>query len=563
MNREVNLENYLKIYCGRINEKYDFYEIYENIKRSVQKIWQHPRLDWFTDHGVEHSERIIFHLNRLSKDLLQDPNSGIPEYGLVPSEVFLLLASAWIHDVGMQDLTDLNGLSVDQMDDENAWDYVRKRHPQRSYDIVMDHAAGSQENNEFWLGIKPQPQIHAPLALISIGHGSEYFDDVAEYFRENLFDIQGKGQKIRGELLTALLLIADELDLHSSRAIFKENYPLSKVSKLHHYRHHYIQKAEVIIGYDGKPETDRTICITYRFPEANQDDHEWTENLQKWVKEKIKKEAQRTIAYLRKGFDGHFSWSDPLIVSEVKKALPREKKCMEKEIQHVLKSMLRKVIDWKDIIKELSEGFKKKEGAVVCLNATKDQGAELFVSFIEGIFCAISDHHPQIPLAILNFSLPVPKYHSLQDVIYEIEDQLGIPSSKQELKNDMFIDRLKSMEIFSLVILQGIDAAEPQLLEDIYKTIISKCEKNHQNFFLLITTATKIALLDCLKPYILPDKYEKKDIYEYFIELGNAEQIAMDKTEKCLQLLKQHQEPSALICIQIAKIINDDRVIVE
>ncbi|MCP4213299.1 MAG: hypothetical protein GY765_01525 [bacterium] len=104
------------------------------------------------------------------------------------------------------------------------------------------------KTDDFHLSLDTEYPIHAPLALICKGHGSDYFDEVVNYFADNSLDIDGKGTTIRGELLTALLLMADELDLHSSRAVFKKNYPLSKTSELHHYRHYYISKVEVLSG---------------------------------------------------------------------------------------------------------------------------------------------------------------------------------------------------------------------------------------------------------------------------------------------------------------------------
>ena len=67
MTRETNLETYLEEYGGT------YVEIYRDIKDAVQGIWQESRLAWYTDHGVKHSGRIIFHLNCLCSGLLRTP----------------------------------------------------------------------------------------------------------------------------------------------------------------------------------------------------------------------------------------------------------------------------------------------------------------------------------------------------------------------------------------------------------------------------------------------------------------------------------------------------------
>ena len=118
-----SLESYL--------QKYDSarFQIYENIKSACKKIWKNPRLGWYTDHGVEHSKRIVSILAQICDGLLQNPETQLPDYGLAPQEVFLLLSASWLHDIGMQDLKDLNDSTVDTLTGED-WNEVRKRHPQ-------------------------------------------------------------------------------------------------------------------------------------------------------------------------------------------------------------------------------------------------------------------------------------------------------------------------------------------------------------------------------------------------------------------------------------------------
>jgi hypothetical protein len=548
MKQVQELEVYLKTY-GK-----SYFDVLKNIKTALQKIWKKPRLDWFTDHGIEHSERIIFHLNRLCSGLLHNPESG-PKYGLQPVEVFLLLASAWLHDVGMQDLNDLN-LSVDMMNMDNAWDEVRKRHPQRSFDIIMEHATGCPESNEFWLGLDREPPIHSPLALICKAHGSDYYNDVIEYLGTNTFNIDGKGN-VRCELLASLLLMADELDLHSSRAVFKENYPLSKLSSLHHFRHHYIQSVEVCTGLDGTPETQRTICITFRFPETEEDEGEWCEYLKKWVGDKIEREAENTFPFIHKGFDGHFLWSRPLIKYDIQNAIKYEKKIMDKNIQYLLKANIQKVIDWKDISKNLSQRFKEKNGGVVCIRAGREQGIDLFISFIGNVFCSvINKSDPQNFLSVMNFSF-TSKYHSVQDIFGEISTNFGINNLAEDANIvDQFIDD----ENFYLIVLQSLDVADKKLIQDINDQFIRISKNTAKNILLLITASEEsedISLSSTTTVYNLPDKFETHEIEEYFVEMGNSKESAKEKTENYIKHMKIFPEQSSLECIQIVELINE------
>lgn len=188
MINEADLENYL----AQSNEE-DFKETYNFIKIAAKKIWKEPRLGWYTDHGPKHSERIIFHLNRLCAGLLSNPDKECQDYRLTVDEVFLLLSAAWLHDIGMQDLTNSRTHSVDSMDNED-WEEVRKEHPKKVYDMIMNPSTG-ERSNKFWIGIKPDSKFRAPLALICKGHGSSYFSDTVSEFKIILSILEGKGKK--------------------------------------------------------------------------------------------------------------------------------------------------------------------------------------------------------------------------------------------------------------------------------------------------------------------------------------------------------------------------------
>jgi hypothetical protein len=55
------------------------------------------------------------------------------------------------------------------------------------------------------------------------------------------------GRKVRGELLTALLMIADELDLQCKRIDFSDTakFDLSSYSQVHWFKHHYVDYVDV------------------------------------------------------------------------------------------------------------------------------------------------------------------------------------------------------------------------------------------------------------------------------------------------------------------------------
>lgn len=534
---ENDLESYLKKYGG------EYSSIYEDVKKCASKIWENPRLKWYTDHGVAHSERILFHLNSLCDGLVFDYRNGQPEYGLNYGEVFYLLCAVWLHDIGMQDLTDLNNLSVDQLT-EDDWTEVRDRHPARSFDIIMQHAVGTDERNEFWLGLKPEPYIHYPLALICKGHGSSHFDEAVAEISQLDEDLDGKGTKIRGALLMSLLLMADEADLHQSRADFGgPNLPLSDISKLHHFRHHYIQK--VAIRIPRHLETARIIKIQCAFPEP---DKKWTQDLKQWIGDKLKKEAERTFSYLHIGFNGHFTWPEKPAIIEDRKAGQYEKKKMESEIRHLLRMQVEKVIDWKVCVRELKRRFVEKDGGVVCLCADEHQGIDIFLSIIECVFCAVAENGSAI--SVLRFDPPY-EHHTFDDVLRDIDKQFGFSESSDW---DDLHSKIRGKDGFHMIVLQYLDESESNIRHEIVKNAVASCRAGNEHFLLLVNTSEK----DLSETFFeLPKRFEKSHFYEYFKETGNSETAASAKADKMMEILKEDVIMPATNCINIAKMLDE------
>ncbi len=67
------------------------------IREAVERIWSEDAIrivQYFTDHGIKHSERLAFYANELLK-----ANCGRP---ISSKEMYLLLAGIYLHDIGMQ-----------------------------------------------------------------------------------------------------------------------------------------------------------------------------------------------------------------------------------------------------------------------------------------------------------------------------------------------------------------------------------------------------------------------------------------------------------------------------
>ncbi|MDH5508592.1 MAG: hypothetical protein OEZ02_15325 [Anaerolineae bacterium] len=76
-----------------------------NVRDIAQEIWKTPKHKYYTDHSVDHSNRIISILDGLTSGIM---NSEAP---LSKNEIYILLAATYLHDIGMQNERYAGGVS--------------------------------------------------------------------------------------------------------------------------------------------------------------------------------------------------------------------------------------------------------------------------------------------------------------------------------------------------------------------------------------------------------------------------------------------------------------------
>ncbi|MBI3813494.1 MAG: HD domain-containing protein [Nitrospinae bacterium] len=225
------------------------YNSLTGIEKFCEDCWKDRLLPWFTNHNYEHSEEVIHLLGQILK-----PIENHSEF-LNENELFILLASAYLHDIGMQYLK-IEEKVIDSLTKED-YNLIRKRHAEESYNIIRKPVQKILERDDFHLP-KIEETYLPSIALVSKGHSTDFFDEAINEFKTNPHT--PKSRPMRGELLTALLLIADELDLQCKRVDFPETakFKLSPYSALHWYKHHYVEYVGIENG---------SIKITLKFPQ--------------------------------------------------------------------------------------------------------------------------------------------------------------------------------------------------------------------------------------------------------------------------------------------------------
>ena len=207
----------------------------EAIRAGVTRLWNengvNPPLVGFTPHGPEHSKAVEDLMHRLIPD--RESFTKLTE-----RERFCLLASAWVHDIGM-----IRGIHRD--DDKLSEEEIRTTHHKRSERFITNSH----------LKILVDPGDAPALSLLAYYHG-ENLEGCRRFFPVHNNDV------VRLSLIAAYLRLADALDITQSRSpmlnyaiCLAYNIPMS--SKLHWI------KSRLITGIDISP-VDHRIMVHFK-----------------------------------------------------------------------------------------------------------------------------------------------------------------------------------------------------------------------------------------------------------------------------------------------------------
>lgn len=224
------------------NENDDLYLLAMNVRKVVKPILERPRHLDYTDHSVSHSERVIEKLSKMTEGLMaRDP--------LSPVEAYILLAAAYLHDIGMQD--ELSG-SADLQ-------WMRDQHNKLGATRILESIEWFRTREPLAVPLFPDAEIGAIVAKVVEAHRG------AVDLSDPKYEPSPYGaQKIRPRLLAALLRFGDELDTDFRRAPL-DALALSDISPeslFHWYKCHYVKAVQI---------EDEYIEVWYRFPEGHTD----------------------------------------------------------------------------------------------------------------------------------------------------------------------------------------------------------------------------------------------------------------------------------------------------
>lgn len=191
----------------------------------------------YTSHDISHSERILEKFDSLIPDSLFEKMNSY--------ELYFLIASAYLHDIGMVNLPDFSEPEFGKLTEEGnriskkLQEIIRDRHHLRSETICI------KKYEEYSIGDYHQASI---IGRICKGHRKE--DLHGNLFRS---DDAYKAYPINVPLLASLLRNGDELDLTFERipyVVYKNSPPKDKISKEEWEKH--LEISGVIVDPDDK-----------------------------------------------------------------------------------------------------------------------------------------------------------------------------------------------------------------------------------------------------------------------------------------------------------------------
>ena len=204
-----DLEETLKAKPGGENLAHSLNNIKTKAKPLLSKIVE--TFPDYTSHDITHSERILVYLNLIIPDSLKERLNAY--------EIYFLVASAYLHDIGRVNFPEL--FKGEVFEEKEIRDYIGENHHLRSEEFIVKNFKD--------LAIEDKHQA-VIIGRICRGHRKENLHDKELFKPDKMY----KNYPINVPLLASFLRIADELDLTFERVplvIYEHVPPRDTISK--------------------------------------------------------------------------------------------------------------------------------------------------------------------------------------------------------------------------------------------------------------------------------------------------------------------------------------------
>jgi hypothetical protein len=210
----------------------------ENVRQAAARLWERPAHRHAVDHGPAHADRVVVLLGGLTEGLMTQSNQP-----LATEEIYVLLAAAHLHAIGLQD-------EQSEPDPDARW----TRYPELGAEMI--YRAVEMPEEVAHLGLTDDPGLLEMIALVVARHQE------IEYPSPDYDDFPLGGATVRPRLLTALLCLADGLDLDYRRVDLAQLrlMDLAPEVALDWWLHHFVSGVQVL---------DEYVRVGYRVPQGD------------------------------------------------------------------------------------------------------------------------------------------------------------------------------------------------------------------------------------------------------------------------------------------------------
>jgi hypothetical protein len=419
------------------------------VRISAEAIWDLPRLPWFTDHRAQrHSRRLIALLGEAT-DALQHT-----DHRLRRAELYVLLAACYLHDIGMQDIV-VGDKGWDELD-VTDYEAIRKRHPERGKEIIVTGAL-SPDRGALRVDLDDRPDYMQPIALVSQGHGSAFYEATLHEFDTKVW-APDDGRPVRGGLLTALLLMADELDVGSERASFPRGGHLSALSSLHHFLNHYVVLTTIGEGLTSKR---RQVRMAFEFPPDSDD---YRPDVRRYLVDKICSQARRTNPTVEVATDGELVWEERIAVAEQTDTMAVRRE-LEPSALHELRRQVRRsdLVGRDDLVRHVRAAIAACDPdsdpvRAISLTAPEDSDLDAICRWMAAETAAADGSYIEISF------LPqiATELAAIADELWRFAGEGPSDAAQDTPSLDPLVGALKRAGTCPVIVFRALEAAEPE-----------------------------------------------------------------------------------------------------
>jgi len=210
----------------------------EDKARDCLRFWQ-IHAPHYTDHGIDHCKTVETLLDEL---IPESARRNLNEY-----EVFILLGSVWLHDLGMM-----------KKEEGESDESVREKHHERCAEVILSEFSGILTGHEGVI-VADVCRGHRRIDLATL-------DETRTIHHKDLGD-----QKVRVRFLSALIRLADSCDICSTRtSSLLDTGSLADEARFYHALHERVSgisflpdQAAIEISMISQNDTEELLLSEY------------------------------------------------------------------------------------------------------------------------------------------------------------------------------------------------------------------------------------------------------------------------------------------------------------